>query len=146
VSIHEIIAAAQAANIHEFILSLPHGYDTVVGERGANLSGGQCQRLTIARAIIRDPRILILDEATSNLDTESEHAVQQALQNLMHGRTTLVIAHRLSTVREADRIVVLDAGRIVEQGRHDDLLALDGVYASQVRAGGGDLIGEAVPA
>jgi len=127
-TIHEIIAAAQAANIHEFILTLPHGYDTIVGERGANLSGGQCQRLTIARAIIRDPKILILDEATSNLDTESEHAVQQALQNLMTGRTTLVIAHRLSTVQHADKICVMQDGRIAEVGSHRQLMASETLY------------------
>ncbi len=118
----DIIAAARAAQIHDFIVTLPRGYDTHVGERGANLSGGQCQRVTIARAILRDPKILILDEATSSLDTESEHAVQKALQNLMHGRTTLVIAHRLSTVKHADRICVLQEGRIVEMGNHSDLM------------------------
>jgi len=127
-TIHEIIAAAQGAHLHDFILTLPHGYDTVVGERGANLSGGQGQRLTIARAIIRDPRILILDEATSNLDTESEHAVQEALQNLMEGRTTLVIAHRLPTVQHADKICVMQDGRIAEMGSHRQLLQSDTLY------------------
>jgi subfamily B ATP-binding cassette protein MsbA len=119
----EIIAAAQAANIHDFILTLPRGYDTVVGERGALLSGGQCQRLTVARAILKDAKILILDEATSSLDTENERAVQAALQNLMKGRTTLVIAHRLSTITHADKIVVLQDGRVAEMGSHDELLS-----------------------
>ena len=121
-SIEEIEAAAKAANAHEFIMQLPRGYETVVGERGANLSGGQGQRLTIARALIRDARILILDEATSNLDTESERAVQEALQNLMEGRTTLVIAHRLSTVQHADKICVMQDGRICEVGTHTQLM------------------------
>jgi subfamily B ATP-binding cassette protein MsbA len=127
-TIHEIIAAAQGAHIHDFILTLPQGYDTVVGERGANLSGGQGQRLTIARAIIRDPKILILDEATSSLDTESEKAVQEALQNLMKGRTTLVIAHRLPTVQHADKICVMQDGRIAEMGTHRQLLQSDTLY------------------
>ncbi|MHC4550121.1 MAG: ABC transporter ATP-binding protein [Planctomycetota bacterium] len=126
--IDEIVAAAEAANIHDFILTLPRGYDTVVGERGANISGGQCQRITIARALIRDPKILILDEATSSLDTESERAVQQALQNLMQGRTTLVIAHRLSTVQHADKICVMQDGRICEVGSHAQLMASETLY------------------
>jgi subfamily B ATP-binding cassette protein MsbA len=124
----EIEAAARAANIHDFILGLPRGYETVVGERGANVSGGQGQRITIARAIIRNARILILDEATSSLDSESEHAVQQALQNLMQDRTTLVIAHRLSTVQHADKICVMQDGRICEVGSHEQLLASDSLY------------------
>jgi subfamily B ATP-binding cassette protein MsbA len=127
-TIDEIVAAAEAANIHDFILTLPRGYDTVVGERGANISGGQCQRITIARAIIRNPRILILDEATSSLDTESERAVQQALHNLMQARTTLVIAHRLSTVKHADKICVMQDGRICEVGSHDQLMASETLY------------------
>jgi len=124
----EIVAAAQAANAHGFINDLPDGYDTLVGERGVKLSGGQRQRIAIARAVLRDPRILILDEATSSLDTESERLVQDALERLMAGRTTLVIAHRLSTIRRADHILVLEAGQIVEEGTHQDLLAAEGLY------------------
>ncbi|MEM8858115.1 MAG: ABC transporter ATP-binding protein [Chloroflexota bacterium] len=120
----EIVAAAQAANADEFITEdLPHGYQTLVGERGVKLSGGQRQRVAIARAILKDPRILILDEATSSLDSESEHLVQEALENLMGGRTSFVIAHRLSTIQNADWILVLNEGRIVEQGTHESLLA-----------------------
>jgi len=123
-----VIEAAKAANAHDFISVLPQGYDTVIGESGVLLSGGQRQRIAIARALFKDPPILLLDEATSALDTESERLVQQALNNLMRGRTTLVIAHRLSTIRNADKIVVLDQGEIVESGRHEELLANRGVY------------------
>jgi ABC-type multidrug transport system fused ATPase/permease subunit len=128
----DMIAAAKMANAHEFILELGHKYNTQVGERGAQLSGGQKQRIAIARAILKDPRILILDEATSALDAESEHLVQQALDNLMKGRTTIVIAHRLTTVRNVDMICVLKHGVIAEKGSHEKLLKKNGVYASLV--------------
>ena len=128
ISEKEITAAAEAANAHAFIIKMPEGYDTKIGDRGARLSGGERQRLAIARAILKDPAILILDEATSALDSESERLVQEALDKLMKGRTTFVIAHRLSTVRKADIIVVLDKGEIVERGRHDELLAKGGLY------------------
>lgn len=126
----EVIAAAKAANAHNFIERMPDQYQTQIGERGAKLSGGQRQRISIARAILKDPRILILDEATSALDTESEKLVQQALDKLMIGRTSFVIAHRLSTVQRADMIVVLDKGRLVEQGTHSELLASGGLYST----------------
>ena len=124
--------AARAAQIHGLIASLPEGYETVVGERGYRFSGGEKQRIAIARTILRNPPILVLDEATSALDTQTERAVQAALERLAEGRTVIAIAHRLSTVRDADQIVVLDHGRVVERGAHEELLALGGRYASLV--------------
>ncbi len=128
----ELVAAAKIAQIHDHLESLPDGYDTIVGERGYRFSGGEKQRLAIARAVLRDPPILVLDEATSALDTQTEQAVQEAIDALSAGRTTITIAHRLSTVRDADEILVLDAGQIAERGRHDELLALGGRYAALV--------------
>ena len=129
----ELIKVAKAANAHEFISSLPQGYDTTVGERGVQLSGGQKQRVAIARAILKDPRILLLDEATSALDAESERIVQDALDNVMVGKTTIIVAHRLSTIKNADVIAVLKDGKIVEKGGHEMLMGIkDGFYASLV--------------
>jgi subfamily B ATP-binding cassette protein MsbA len=124
----QVEAAAQAANAAEFIAGLPLGYDTLLGERGTRLSGGQRQRIAIARALLRDPPILVLDEATSALDTQSERLVQEAIDRLMQDRTVLVIAHRLATVRHADTIVVLDQGRVVEQGSHEELFRAGRLY------------------
>jgi subfamily B ATP-binding cassette protein MsbA len=125
----EITAAAMNANAHDFIIALPDGYSSVVGERGAQLSGGQRQRIAIARAILKDPRILIFDEATSALDVAAERLIQQAMERVMKGRTTFIIAHRLSTVQMADVILVMDQGRLAESGTHAELIALDGIYA-----------------
>ena len=125
----EVIEAARAANAHEFIARLPHGYDTVVGERGHTLSGGERQRISIARAILHNPRLLILDEATSSVDTETEKKIQEALDRLVQGRTTFAIAHRLSTLTRASRLFVFKEGRLVERGTHSELLAMEaGVY------------------
>ncbi len=128
-SADDVLAAARAAHAAEFIDRLPQGWDTVVGERGVKLSGGQRQRIAIARALLKDPAVLVLDEATSSLDNESERLIEDAMERLLEGRTTIIIAHRLSTVRRANRILVLDGGRIVEEGTHADLLALGGLYA-----------------
>jgi ATP-binding cassette, subfamily B (MDR/TAP), member 1 len=129
----EIVAAAEAANAHEFISALPDGYNTIVGERGIQLSGGQKQRVAISRAIIKNPKVLLLDEATSALDVESERVVQEALDNVVVGRTTVVVAHRLSTIRGADAIAVLKNGTVVEKGSHGELMRIkDGIYASLV--------------
>lgn len=133
----QIEAAARAACAHDFICALPQGYDTVIGERGLKLSGGERQRISIARALLKDPPVLVLDEPTSSVDAANEAEIQRALEGLTRGRTTLVIAHRLSTVRHADRIVVLDNGRVLESGRHDSLMARQGAYAELVAAQAG---------
>jgi ATP-binding cassette subfamily B protein len=124
----ELEAACRAANIHAFIAGLPDGYDTIVGERGYRLSGGEKQRVAIARVVLKDPRVLILDEATSHLDSENEALIQHALERVMAGRTSLVIAHRLSTILAADQILVIDQGRLVQRGTHEALLAQGGLY------------------
>jgi len=130
----EIVAAARAARCHEFILRLAEGYDSLVGERGQSLSGGERQRISIARALLIDPAILILDEATSSVDTETEREIQEALDNLTRGRTTIAIAHRLSTLRKADRIVVMERGKVIEVGQHHELLKTRGAYSRLHRA------------
>jgi ABC-type multidrug transport system fused ATPase/permease subunit len=124
----EIVQAAKDANAHDFVTGFTAGYATVIGERGTKLSGGQKQRIALARALLANPRVLILDEATSNLDAESEAAVQGALARIMADRTTIIVAHRLSTVRDADRIIVIEGARIVEQGAHDELMERKGIY------------------
>jgi ATP-binding cassette subfamily B protein len=129
----EIVEACRAARIHDLIASLPDDYDTIVGERGYRLSGGEKQRVAIARVLLKDPAIVILDEATSHLDSESELAIQRALDAALQGRTSIVIAHRLSTIVHADRILVLDDGRVVEEGTHLDLLSAGGLYADLYR-------------
>jgi ATP-binding cassette subfamily B protein len=128
-SLDEIVEAAKIAEAHEFIIELPNGYDTVVGERGQKLSGGQRQRLSIARAVLKDPPVLILDEATSSVDNETEAAIQRSMRKITIGRTTIIIAHRLSTVRHADEIFVLERGVLKESGRHEELITADGIYA-----------------
>ena len=132
-SLDEIVAAAKTANAHDFVLRLPDSYDTPVGERGVRLSGGERQRISIARAILRNPRILILDEATSSMDTETESQIQEALYRLVQGRTTFAIAHRLSTLKHADRLFIIDNGELAEMGSHAELIAHDGIYARLCR-------------
>jgi ATP-binding cassette, subfamily B, bacterial len=137
-SLDEIVAAAKIAEAHEFIQQLPDGYDTIVGERGQKLSGGQRQRLSIARAVLKDPPVLILDEATSAVDNETEAAIQRSMARITVGRTTIIIAHRLSTVRHADRIYVLEQGKVKEYGRHEELVQVNGIYASLWRVQTGE--------
>jgi ATP-binding cassette subfamily B protein len=145
----EIVAAARAAHAHDFILRLPQGYDSLVGERGQGLSGGERQRISIARALLINPRILILDEATSSVDTETEQEIQRALDNLVQGRTTIAIAHRLSTLQRADRLVVMEQGQLVEEGQHDDLMRRRGaywrLYEAQARQAEADRVALTVP-
>jgi ATP-binding cassette subfamily B protein len=133
-SLEEVIAASKAANAHEFVIKLPDGYNTTIGENGHTLSGGERQRISIARAILKNPQILILDEATSSLDPETEIKIQEALQRLTKGRTTIAIAHRLATLRNADRLVVIEKGHIAECGSHEELVNLGGIYHDLVMA------------
>ena len=133
-----IVEAARVAEAHEFITALPQGYDTIVGERGQKLSGGQRQRISIARAVLKDPPVLILDEATSSVDNETEAAIQRSLERLAVGRTTIVVAHRLSTVRNADRTFVLERGQLVESGTHEELVRSGGIYAKLWRVQTGE--------
>jgi ATP-binding cassette subfamily B protein len=141
-TLDQIVEAARVAEAHEFITTLPQGYDTVVGERGQKLSGGQRQRLSIARAVLKDPPVLILDEATSSVDNETEAAIQRSMERIIVGRTTIVIAHRLSTVRNADRIFVLEKGELREQGHHEELVTSGGIYANLWRVQTGQLLHE----
>ena len=149
-SLEQIVEAAKTAEAHDFITELPQGYDTVVGERGQKLSGGQRQRLSIARAVLKDPPVLILDEATSSVDNETEVAIQRSMEKIIVGRTTIVIAHRLSTVRNADRIFVMERGVLSEHGRHEELISANGIYAGLVasadgRAGARGLVDDSPP-
>ncbi len=136
----DVIRAAKIANAHEFIIQQEAGYNSMIGDKGMKLSGGQRQRLTIARAIFKNPEILILDEATSSLDTESERLVQDAINKMMQNRTSIVIAHRLSTIRHADEIIVMQKGRIVERGNHEELLAVGGTYKEVSRDAGSKVV------
>jgi subfamily B ATP-binding cassette protein HlyB/CyaB len=145
IPLDRVVAAAQLAGAHEFILDLPEGYDTQIGERGASLSGGQRQRMAIARALVGDPRILIFDEATSALDYESEQIIQANMRRICAGRTVLIIAHRLSTVRTADRIITIEKGQIVEDGHHDELIRTGGRYAMLHRMQAGEIAETSVP-
>ena len=142
----EMLEAARMAHVDEFVEAFPKGYETIIGERGITLSGGQKQRLSIARAFLRDPEILILDEATSNLDSHSENIIQEALAQLMQGRTTLVIAHRLSTITHCDQVLVMEAGRIIQRGTHDSLIAQPGPYRALCEEQFSDIMMEELPA
>jgi len=140
VSMDEIIRVAKLAKAHDFIMEMKDGYDTIVGERGMGLSGGQKQRIAIARALLKDPKILILDDATSAVDMETEHEIQSGFQEVMNGRTTFIIAHRISSLRHADEILVLDEGRVVQRGKHNDLIAVPGPYQDVYKIQYADLI------